>query len=255
MSATISNFTDSDLLLPPPPDLQNATATGREIVQWDKYASGVEVQSLQDPESEVEKQRRSTTWSGNWLQDDVEGASLLPESKDDEQQREDSLKSEEKDRIMSYAIAKYPGMGPNKIERSPESQRLSTRSVISDGMAGLLRSVSGKQHPAIPKTPYQIYGEKVFKDERKKATKQEKGKWKPHSRRQKSKDLSEAYQSGQNQLISVFKGAKHKLTRRPSADKRRKTIKQSITMVGAAETKSTQHALDRLTGKSHDPYF
>jgi hypothetical protein len=142
------------------------------------------------------------------------------------------------------------GAAPNR----KRSRNSSARSSLQQGVTNLIRTLSlskrGGSTPAqhqqafssekplaIPATPYQVYGPEIWS---RKAKKMQRGAQGSRERR-KTVDLAGAYQSGQSQFVGVIEGAKRKLTWKTS-QKRRKQLKDSIVVVGRAQTRNKKLA-------------
>lgn len=248
MSVTISDVAESELL-PSPPGLRN-TSPPSPIFDTPGQFSALRGRSETPFSSSGSRQGyRSRHWSENWLEDDLRVDSPVSDSPHLEA-REDSLEKEQA-RIMSAKAPIPPGIDPGPFEQK-RSQRNSKRSSLQKGVNGLLRSlsISGRRDSgrgqdrwsgpwerqlAIQATPYQMYGDQIWST---KKTKKKSRDDKASHKRAKSMDLVTAYQSGQSQFVHVLEGAKQRLTRRTSQRRRRK-LKQSITVVGPTQTAST----------------
>ncbi|KEF59259.1 uncharacterized protein A1O9_04103 [Exophiala aquamarina CBS 119918] len=248
MSVTISDGAES-ALLPSPPDLKSMCPPSPIFDTPGQLSALQERGETPFSSSGSRREYRSRHWSENWLDDDLRVDSPVSDSSQ-LQARDNSLEKEQA-RIKSAEEYPCPCIDPNSIERK-KSQRNNKRSSLQKGVNGLLRSLSissrrdsgrgrgrwsrpQERQLAIQATPYQMYSDQIWST---KKTKKKSRDDKASHKRGKSMDLVTAYQSGQSQFVNVLEGAKQRLTRRTSQRRRRK-LKQSITVVGLAQTATT----------------
>ena len=245
MSGTISDVAESELL-PSPPALRT-TSPPSSIYDSPRQYSALHPRSQTGFSSSSRQAYRERHWSENWLEDDFRVESpVLDSSRRMSRKSFRSRKSsadKEKERILSFAASKYPGMNP-RISAGTRSQRRSKRVSLQQGVNGLLRTLSissprdgprGKHQDdeprqrqlAIQPTPYQMYGDQIRSTKKNNRSQDDR----PSHKRNKSSDFVLAYQSGQSQFVNVLEGAKQKLTGKTSRRRRRK-LKQSIIVVG-----------------------
>lgn len=257
MSVTISDLDESDLL-PPPLGMSSSSLPSPPYDDWEKPAEFDPARHHEQYQSHAAHHGHTKSWSQNWLEDGF--VSQSPDSSPTDRRVRASFRSrsplpaEERERVISYAEAKYPGMKRNSSDK--KARNSSARSSVQQGVGNLLRSLSwksaseNKEWPvddrklprerqlAIPATPYQVYGAEVFTGKLQK--KQQKAAEKEaqlaqqeaqRARRQRGKSISlaSAYQNGQNGLVAGLR----KLTGKGS-QKRQKRLKNSIILVGPA---------------------
>ncbi|KAK5052683.1 hypothetical protein LTR84_002549 [Exophiala bonariae] len=237
MSVTVSSIAESDLL-PSPPNLRS-TSPPSPIFDTPGQFSALPGRDDSPLSSSSRQRYRSRHWSENWLEDELGVVSPVSGSSP----VKDGKNSADYGRVCSASSsgsADHPDVNPESFGKK-KSLRSSGRSSLQQGVNGLLRSLSissrrtrdrtsepRQRQLAIQPTPYQRYGDQIWKN--KKAKKMTQHDEVGHNRG-KSMDLVTAYQSGQSQFVSVLEGAKRKL-RRKSSHKRRGKLKQSIILVG-----------------------
>lgn len=246
MSVTISSIADSDLL-PSPPDLRSTSPPSPIFDTHGQFLAPEGRHGSPFSSSESRQRYRSRHWSENWLEDDLRVVSPVSDASQLDDEKDPA--NHEKSRAMSSATADYPDVNPDSFQQK-KSLRSSGRSSLQRGVNDLLRSLSissrrtrnrtsgpRQRQLAIQPTPYQLYGDQIWSTkEPKKESRDEKA----GHKRGKSMDLVTAYQSGQSQLVNVLEGAKRRLKRR-SSHQRRGKLKQSIILVGPSQTMSTMN--------------
>ena len=182
------------------------------------------------------------------------------------QKRRDNPKKE-RERVMSVASAKYPGMLTAQ-QHDRKHSSVSRKNSVQQGFSSVYdkisrRSISGlsvqskeeKDRPrgrqkqlAIPTSAYQKYGVAVWEaPKRQKKTNRASAPAKTltrkddngHVRRRpslsvKPGEVVSAFKNGRSHIIHVLDDTKHRL-RRSSSEKRREALRQSIKIVGAAD--------------------
>ncbi|KIW32953.1 uncharacterized protein PV07_04463 [Cladophialophora immunda] len=265
MSGTISDTDGSDLL-PPPLGLSSSSLPSPPFDDWEKPAEFDPARHHDPLEGQSQPHSSGKSWSQNWLEDGFVNQS--PESSPLELQPRKSFRvrkssaEKERERVMSYAETKYPGMKRDSAERKPP-RNSSARSSLQQNVTHLLRSLSrkgasegkesrGQDTPprerqlAIPATPYQVYGAEVFGNKLQKRQQKEARQAQRTRQRGKSVSLVTAYQNSQSQIVGVLEEAKRRL-RRKSSQKRQRKLKDSIIFVGPRETTGAVNALDQPT--------
>ncbi|EXJ69121.1 uncharacterized protein A1O5_08056 [Cladophialophora psammophila CBS 110553] len=265
MSGTISDTEGSDLL-PPPLGLSSSSLPAPPYDDWEKPAE-FDPARHHEPIGEQSQQHSSGKgWSQNWLEDGFVNQS--PESTPVELQPRKSFRlrrsstEQERERVISHAEAKYPGMKRDGAERKTLGNS-SARSSVQQSVSHLLRSLPRKgaqlnkeslgqdippreRQLAIPATPYQVYGAAVFSNKLQKKQQKEAQQAQRTRQRGKSVSLVTAYQNSQSQIVGVLEGAKRKL-RRKSSQKRQRKLKESIIIVGPAEMKRSVNPMNQST--------
>ena len=254
MSVTISDLDESDLL-PPPLGMSSSSLPSPPYDDWEKPAEFNPARHDDQYQSQPGHHGHTKSWSHNWLDDGFVNQS--PDSSPTDRRVRDSFRPrspiplEERERVISYAEAKYPGMKRNSSEKKARTS--SARSSVQQGVGNLLRSLSRKsatgnkdwaaadnkapteRQLAIPATPYQVYGAEVFtgklqKKQQKAAEReaQQAQQEAQRARRQRGKSISltSVYHNGQNGLVAGLR----KLTGKGS-QKRQKQLKNSIMLV------------------------
>ena len=259
MSVSISDAGDSGFL-PSPLEMSNSSLPHTDWEQPVEF----------DPARHQDQQQlfgHSKSWSQNWLKNDG-FVTKSPDASPVENPIGSPLPLKERERVISYAEAKYPGMkrsssGPKKGHNS------SARSSVQQGVGNLLRSLSRKsavdnfpsewpigpqRQLAIPKTPYQVYGPQIFDDgfHKKQRNQAEKEAQEAQLRRRRTKSISlaSAYQNGQTGLVNAVR----KLTRK-SSQKRQRKLKDSIIVLGPSETKKTVNWMKRFSVEADDSWI
>ena len=254
MSVTISDLDESDLL-PPPLGMSSSSLPSPPYDDWERPAEFNPAHQLGQSPNQSQHHNQRGSWPQNWLEDGF--ASQSPQSSPTDRRARESFRSrgpmpeEERERVISYAEAKYPGMKRNSSDKK-KTRNSSARSSVQQGVGNQLRSLSRKsatenrdwpvndtkpqreRQLAIPATPYQVYGADVFsgklqKKQQKEAEKQaqqEREAQRVRRQRGKSISLASAYQNGQNGLVAGLR----KLTGKGS-QKRQRKLKNSIIMV------------------------
>ncbi|KAJ9609831.1 hypothetical protein H2200_006160 [Cladophialophora chaetospira] len=270
MSVTISDLDESDLL-PPPLGMSSSSLPSPPYDDWERPAEFNPAHHAGPGQSPSQHNHQKGSWPENWLEDGF--TSQSPESSPTNGRVRESFQpsgpipQEERERVISYAEAKYPGMKRNSSEKK-KSRNSSARSSMQQGVGNLLRSLSRKRATgnrdwpdndakpqrerqlAIPATPYQVYGAEVFsgklhKKQQKEAEKQaqqEREAQRARRQRGKSISLASAYQNGQNGLVAGLR----KLTGKGS-QKRQRKLKNSIIVVGPTQPTSTVDDTRRFT--------
>lgn len=252
MSGTITHVVD-DGIVPPPLDL-NRTSVSSEEMTFRTYPESKESSF----ENFLVQGARKNSSIGSSLNKFHPAPLEMVSNSDDSNEILSSqiFTEQEKERVVSYASEKYPGM--KSATHAPDG-RTSARSSISRRASSLIHamlvrkgsitlpgrhSMDGKakvnsneyvppprKNLAIQPTSYQLYGEASWEKYDKKKKNQKKDK-------RTSKDSNN---TDDGEKLGFFGGARHKLTRSAS-EKRREKLKNSIKLVGTTEITKGVHA-------------
>ena len=191
----------------------------------------------------------------------------------------------EKKRIMSFASAKYPHMNPSRSASGRSRRRGSwtsgRRPSFQQGLSsayGMLRKMSitsssnssgqkEQQDPrrhkqlAIPTSPYQKYGPRIWEPPKKQRNKKKRNAEAPlrtkraveEERRMKHSsasptagrhsDYAKSFENGTNQLVGALQGGRRRF-KMAAGEKKREELKKSIKMVGPASQPPDAHTSD-----------
>ncbi|ETI27407.1 hypothetical protein G647_09597 [Cladophialophora carrionii CBS 160.54] len=278
ISVTISDASNSDLL-PPPLAMSSSSLPSPPFDDWEKPAEFNPARHQDPEESPLYNHGRNKSWSPNWLEHGF--VSQSPSSSPVESRPRQSFRPS-----SPLPIGEREPLTPDAEAPSPSKKRDSrdqnnapkgiARSSVQQGVGTLLRSLSrksaaeAKEWPednsnpprerqlAIPATPYQVYGAEIFsgklqkKQQREAEYQAQQAQEAQRARRQRGKSMSlaSAYHKGQNGLVAGLR----KLTTK-SSQKRQRKLKDSIILVGTAETCSSIGALRHSTIEREDSWI
>jgi hypothetical protein len=262
MSGTITDVVANDML-PEPLDFSRTSQVLRSLQQAAREAQGEQLEYEQQPHFQQPDTNKS--WG------------KIMEKLNERQSQEER----ENRRVLDYAAEKCPGMRSPRLNNfRKDSARSSGGSSITQRASNVLQNLSrssgrGEKTPAsgdstrrrqkqvaVKATPYQEFGpdiwlppeklEKKRRQEEKRLQKEAKQEEKRNHRRNqlsnattssKGSEVSNAYHSGQSQIVGAIRGAKQRLSRSDS-EKRRERLKKNIKLVGPTKLTEEKNSFE-----------
>ncbi|EXJ58004.1 hypothetical protein A1O7_05427 [Cladophialophora yegresii CBS 114405] len=278
VSVSISDASNSDLL-PPPLAMSSSSLPSPPFDDWEKPAEFNPARHQDHEQSPLHNHGHNRSWSQNWLEDGF--VTQSPRSSPVESWPRQSFRPSSplprRDLEPGTTGAEAPSPSSKRESRDQNSvPKDLARSSIQQGVGVLLRSLSHKsaaesqewpedtsnppreRQLAIPATPYQVYGAEIFSGKLQKKQQREaeyqarQAQEAQRARRQRGKSMSlaSAYHKGQNGLVASLR----KLTTK-SSQKRQRKLKDSIILLGTAETRSSINALQHATTEREDSWI